>query len=95
MRLRMAPMAMECRQGCAACCIAPSISSPLPLLPGGKPANVPCPHLTPELRCGLWNQPERPPVCGGFKPSSEVCGSCREEAMAILSEMEQATAPPN
>jgi Fe-S-cluster containining protein len=28
---------MDCRVGCGACCIAPSISSPLPGMPRGKP----------------------------------------------------------
>lgn len=84
---------MKCREGCAACCIAPSISSPLPLLPRGKPAGVACPHLTPQLRCGLWNQPERPRVCGGFSPAPEVCGGCREEALAILGEMDRLSSP--
>ncbi|MBF7801077.1 YkgJ family cysteine cluster protein, partial [Klebsiella pneumoniae] len=29
---------MECRTDCGACCIAPSISSPIPGMPQGKPA---------------------------------------------------------
>ncbi|NBX68342.1 MAG: YkgJ family cysteine cluster protein, partial [Proteobacteria bacterium] len=36
---------MECRIGCGACCIAPSISSPLPGMPHGKPAGVRCVNL--------------------------------------------------
>ena len=31
---------MECRSGCAACCIAPSISSAIPGMPDGKPAGI-------------------------------------------------------
>jgi Fe-S-cluster containining protein len=31
---------MNCRLGCGACCIAPSISSPIPGMPQGKPAGV-------------------------------------------------------
>ncbi|HFY5777145.1 TPA: YkgJ family cysteine cluster protein, partial [Salmonella enterica subsp. enterica serovar Typhimurium] len=27
---------MDCRSGCGACCIAPSISSPIPGMPYGK-----------------------------------------------------------
>jgi hypothetical protein len=33
---------IACRPGCAACCIAPSISSPIPGMPHGKPAGVRC-----------------------------------------------------
>ncbi len=73
---------MECRKGCAICCIYPSISSPLPLLPEGKPAMVPCPHLTPELLCELFDKPERPSVCKGFKPEPWICGTNEEEARA-------------
>ena len=32
--------ALACRDGCGACCIAPSISSPIPDMPAGKPAGV-------------------------------------------------------
>ena len=31
---------MNCREGCGACCIAPSISSPIPGMPHGKPAGA-------------------------------------------------------
>jgi hypothetical protein len=33
---------MECRSGCGACCVAPSINAPLPGMPQGKPAGVRC-----------------------------------------------------
>src|SRR5690348_15896983 len=39
----------ECRSGCAACCIAPSISPSPPALPHRKAAGVRCPHLTADL----------------------------------------------
>lgn len=86
-------MSLSCRPGCAACCIAPSISSPMPGLPKGKPAGVPCPHLDAELRCRLFGQPERPAVCGSLAPSGEMCGETREQAMVYLQRLEQATAP--
>ena len=41
---------MECRKGCGACCIAPSISSPLPGLPFGKMPGDRCPHLNEMLQ---------------------------------------------
>jgi Fe-S-cluster containining protein len=84
---------MDCRPGCAACCIAPSISSPLPGLPAGKPAGVPCPQLDAALRCRLFGQPERPRVCSSLKPSQEMCGSERSHAMRWLTRLENATAP--
>ena len=31
---------MDCRRNCGACCIAPSITSPIPGMPQGKPAGV-------------------------------------------------------
>lgn len=84
---------MECRIGCAACCVAISISSPIPGMPGGKPAGVPCVNLTADYRCGLFGKPERPAVCGSLPPSLEMCGTSNEEAYAILSALERATRP--
>lgn len=84
---------MDCRPGCAACCIAPSISSPLPGLPQGKPAGQPCPHLDEALRCRLFGTAERPSVCSSLKPGLEMCGSERSHAMRWLQQLECATAP--
>ncbi|WP_020650682.1 hypothetical protein [Solimonas variicoloris] len=84
---------MKCRPRCGACCIAPSISSPLPLMPGGKPAGVPCLHLRTDLGCDLFGDPRRPAVCGGLQPSLEMCGDGREYALRHLSELERDTAP--
>jgi hypothetical protein len=62
-------------------------------MPHGKPAGIPCVQLLPDYRCALFGKPERPAVCGSLKPSLEMCGSCREEAMASLTELERLTAP--
>lgn len=86
---------MKCRPGCGACCIAPSISSAIPGMPDGKPAGVPCIQLDHEFRCKIFGSPDRPKVCGSLRPSQEMCGSCREEAMAILMEWENLTKPEN
>ncbi len=85
--------APACRRGCGACCIAPSITSPLPGLPEGKPAGMPCPHLDAGLGCTLFNDPRRPAVCSGLQPSHEMCGSDRTHALAWLTRLEQATQP--
>ncbi|UNK58931.1 YkgJ family cysteine cluster protein [Pseudoxanthomonas daejeonensis] len=82
-----------CRAGCAACCTAPSITSPIPGMPHGKPAGVPCVQLDDTLRCRLFGKPERPPFCASLKPGPEMCGASRAEAMAILATLESATAP--
>lgn len=84
---------MDCRSGCGACCIAPSISSPLPGLPQGKPAGIPCPHLLADFGCGLFADPRRPAVCAGLQPSLSMCGSNRQQALTYLLELEAATAP--
>lgn len=82
---------MECRPGCAACCIAPSISSPIPGLPAGKPAGVACVQLDPQRRCRLFARPERPAVCSRLRPSVEMCGSGRDEALRLLAQLEAET----
>jgi len=82
---------MECRPNCGACCIAPSISSPIPGMPEGKPAGVPCVQLLPDLRCALFGKPERPAVCVSLRPTQEMCGANRNEAMAFLTRLEAAT----
>lgn len=84
---------MECRAGCAACCIAISISSPIPGTPFGKPAGTPCIQLTEDKRCKLFGQPERPAVCAALTASREMCGDTDEEAFATLTEMERLTSP--
>jgi Fe-S-cluster containining protein len=84
---------MDCRIGCGACCIALSISSPIPGMPEGKPAGVRCVQLTEDNRCLLFGQPERPEVCTRLRPSAEMCGTTMEEALVYLGELERMTAP--
>mgnify|MGYP001765500881 FL=1 len=84
---------MDCRPRCAACCIAPSISSPIPGMPQGKPAGVPCVQLTADLRCAIFGRPERPAVCASLEPSPAMCGDSREQAMRWLGHLEEATQP--
>lgn len=83
----------SCRTGCGACCIAASISSPIPGMPLGKPAGVACLHLDREMRCAIFADPRRPKVCASLKPSLEMCGSTREFALHSLSTLEHLTAP--
>ena len=78
---------MYCRKNCGACCIAPSISSPIPGLPDGKPAGVKCIHLKEDYSCGIYEQ--RPKVCIDFRAEELVCGNNRQEALTILSWLEK------
>lgn len=84
---------LACRPGCGACCIAPSISSPLPGLPNGKAAGQPCPQLDADFRCRIFGQPERPACCSGLQPSGEMCGNHRDQALRWLTALETATRP--
>ena len=84
---------MKCRTGCGACCIAPSINSPIPGMPDGKPAGVRCVQLLDDFRCAIFDQPERPSFCTSLQPSEEMCGETREYAMIWLGKLEQLTTP--
>ncbi|RKE34589.1 hypothetical protein B0G76_0597 [Paraburkholderia sp. BL23I1N1] len=82
-----------CRPDCGACCIAPSISSPIPGMPNGKPAGVRCVQLGDDLRCAIFGQPERPACCSGLQPQADMCGASRSEALAWLTQLETLTQP--
>jgi len=89
---------MQCRPDCGACCIAPSINSPIPDMPNGKPAGVRCVQLLDDFRCAIFGKPERPAFCLSLQPSEEMCGNeaigqSREYAIAWLSRLEALTKP--
>jgi hypothetical protein len=84
---------MECRPGCAACCVVLSISSPIPGMPHGKPAGVRCVQLTEDNLCRLYGYPDRPLVCTRLRPDPDMCGQSSEEAFALLLELDRATRP--
>ena len=86
-------MMLDCRVGCGACCIAPSISSPIPGMPQGKAAGVRCIQLSDDNRCLLFGKPERPAVCVTLRPLPEMCGDSAATAMIYLTELEYLTAP--
>jgi len=60
-------------------------------MPHGKPAGVRCVQLTDDDRCQLFGKPERPEICSRLRPSEEMCGSTREEALVYLSALERMT----
>ena len=85
---------MDCRSNCGACCIAPSISSPLPGMPDGKEAGELCANLDPNtFSCRVWGTDQYPEVCNDFKPSAESCGNNRLEGMESLAFFEIQTDP--
>ncbi|MEJ2045078.1 MAG: YkgJ family cysteine cluster protein [Reinekea sp.] len=75
---------MQCREKCAACCIAPAINTPFYGMPQGKPAGVACIHLDRQMRCQLFNDSRRPPVCSQFQAEPDFCGESREQALHIM-----------
>ncbi len=81
-----------CRPGCAACCVAPSITTPILGMPTGKPAGERCFNLTSDNRCSIHEKAEYPPFCRGLKFSEEMCGNSQEQAMNYLAELEKKTA---
>lgn len=88
---------VECRVGCGACCIAPSITSAIPGLVAGKAAGARCIQLTDDHRCAIFSDPRRPSVCSTLRASMEMCGAdddvaaTRVHAMAFLTALELAT----
>jgi Fe-S-cluster containining protein len=89
----LAQNTMNCRPGCGACCVAPSINSFIPGMPQGKPAGVRCVQLSNDNLCKLFGQPERPAFCATLQASKEMCGDERRQAMAYLSALELLTRP--
>jgi uncharacterized protein len=83
----------SCRSGCGACCIALSISSPIPGMPAGKPAGVRCVQLSDAHLCMIFGRPDRPEVCARLRPEPAMCGSSRIEAMRNIDLLEVATRP--
>jgi len=83
---------MQCRSGCAACCIEPSIVEALPNMPFGKPAGEACANLDKgSLRCLIWGEENYPNLCKSFRPEPQFCGTSRDEALQILRFVESAT----
>lgn len=91
--LIMLNLFMQCRENCGACCIAPSINSPLPDMPNGKPAGVRCLHLSDDYLCKIFTSSERPSLCDEFKASLDVCGVNQEQALQLISVLEVETSP--
>ena len=84
---------MKCRDHCGPCCTAPSINSPIPGMPNGKPAGDRCIQLDDENSCMIFGKPERPAFCASLQPSLEMCGNTQEQAMVWLSHLEKLTKP--
>ncbi|MGB6103229.1 MAG: YkgJ family cysteine cluster protein [Pusillimonas sp.] len=84
---------MKCRTGCGACCIAPSVTSPIPGMPDGKPAGVRCIQLSDDNRCLIFGHPDRPAFCAGLQASADMCGETRAHALAWIADLEKLTAP--
>ncbi|CAA0120555.1 Uncharacterised protein [BD1-7 clade bacterium] len=82
---------MECREGCGACCIAPSIKAPYLGMPDGKKAGEPCVHLDEQMRCLIFEDPRRPTCCAAFQAEEWLCSDSRHIALENITELEQAS----
>ncbi|TBR44899.1 YkgJ family cysteine cluster protein [Marinomonas agarivorans] len=82
---------MQCRPSCGACCIAPSISSPIPGMPNGKAAGEHCIHLSLDWKCNIFNDASRPKVCADFQADDVFCGNNRDVALINLTNLESDT----
>ncbi|RYV04169.1 hypothetical protein SOPP22_00020 [Shewanella sp. OPT22] len=82
---------MQCRLGCGACCIAPSISSSIPGMPNGKKAGDRCINLSDENLCKIFGHADRPKVCEDFKATKDACGETNQQAMEIIAYWENVT----
>ena len=84
---------MQCRKGCGACCIAPSISTPIPGMSEGKLAGERCIQLDDDNLCKIFAQSSRPDACLNFQASEEFCGDSNTYALQRLIVLEQESAP--
>jgi hypothetical protein len=50
-------------------------------------------QLLPDYRCALFGKPERPAVCVSLRPTEEMCGITRDQALAYLEQLERETRP--
>ncbi len=82
---------MDCRK-CGACCIAPSITTPMPNVPHGKPAGTRCANLNEKNECTLYGRPERPAFCAGWQPTPELCGASFAQALTNIAALERDSA---
>ncbi len=78
-------------RGCGACCIAPSISTPIPGMPNGKPAGVRCIQLNDKNLCKIFGSPDRPSVCDDFNSDETICHAGPQVALQILNDLESTT----
>jgi len=54
---------------------------------------VPCVHLDPSLRCGIFGDERRPRLCDAFAAEREFCGDNREQALQRLAQLEVQSLP--
>jgi len=62
-------------------------------MPQGKRAGERCVQLTVDNHCKLFGLPERPDFCAAFNAAVDTCGHSREQALSIITGLEQQTDP--
>lgn len=62
-------------------------------MPAGKAKGERCVHHNASGLCDLFGDPRRPRCCVQFRAEPEFCGSSREEALLLLTELEAMSDP--
>ncbi|MDH5425156.1 MAG: proteinase inhibitor [Gammaproteobacteria bacterium] len=63
----------------------------MPGMPNGKPAGMACIQLDEDMKCTIFDHPERPDVCQNLQPAEDMCGDSKEQALRFLGWLEQQT----
>ena len=83
---------MECRLGCAACCVVLETNEPYEGHPNGKPSATRYNNLTDDNLCGIWER--RPEFCRNFVARREYCGGNDAEAYYLIERISRPKAVP-
>jgi hypothetical protein len=63
-------------------------------MPDGKPAGVRCVNLDELNGCRLFGLASRPELCRQFAAEPLVCGENQQQAMQLITSLEQMTSLP-
>ena len=62
-------------------------------MPQGKPAGLPCVHLTESYTCAIFGDSRRPTVRATFRPEIAFCGVSRDDALQRIQQLDLISHP--